>query len=79
MAISARSLLAAVGGIAILIAGVAGCASTNGCSDGSCSVSSRPVSPPYIARYRPPVEVQASHGALQTDHASFDGEVIQAR
>lgn len=76
MAISARSLLAAVGGIAIL---VAGCASTNGCSDGSCSVSSRPASAPYIANYRPPVEVQVPDGVLHADQASFDREVIQAR
>lgn len=79
MAISARFLLAAAGGIAILVAGVAGCASTNGCSDGSCSVSSRPASGPYIARYRPADEVQVSHGVLQADHATFDREVIQAR
>lgn len=79
MAISARSLLAAVGGIAILVAGVAGCASTNGCSDGSCSVSSRPASAPYIANYRPPVEVQVPDGVLHADQASFDREVIQAR
>lgn len=79
MAISARSLLAAVGGIAILIAGVAGCASTNGCSDGSCSVSSRPASAPYIANYRPPVEVQVPDGVLRPDQATFEGEATQTR
>ncbi len=79
MAISARTLLAAVGGIAILVAGVAGCASTNACSDGSCSVGARPASAPYVARYRAPAEVQVPHGVLHADQPSLDREVIQAR